>query len=120
VVNNSAGTFDGTSNDASEVFQFVGDTIGDIVIGGFNPEGFAGAYGNWTDRLDFSQFDGVNSVNDLTFSIDYNDDGNDGWYDDVVIDFIDANLGSIRLVGVGRFDTNSEDVINNVQSSILF
>lgn len=97
-----------------EIFTFTGDDIGDVVIGGFNP-------GEWntvspinsqvTDRLDFSQFEGVSSLDDLVFDID-----DTGPFANVVIDFKDDDLGSITLVGAGEY-TNAIDL---VQGSIIF
>jgi hypothetical protein len=97
-----------------EIFTFTGDDIGDVVIGGF----IAGAWNQVspaneqiTDRLDFGQFAGVSSLDDMIFTID-----DTGPVSNVVIDFVDQSLGSITLVGVGEYD----DAITAVQSSILF
>ena len=129
---------DNWGQENAESFNFTGDEVGDIVIGGFNP----GAWGiispdnsRPTDRLDFSNFDwnGDGSVNAsdeglvnlsyFSFSID----DTDGYFKDVVIDFIGgANLnaseldfGSIRLVGVGEFNDDPLSVVAAVQSSVL-
>ena len=105
---------DNFGQEGKETFTFTGDTVGEIVIGGFNP-------GEWgqvnpnndrpTDRLDFSQFDwngaaagnGVADLNDFKIEID---DG-DGYFKDVVITYIGdpaVEFGEIRLVGAGEFD----------------
>ncbi len=69
---------------SKEVFQFVGDDIGSIVISDF----VAGQ----GDSLDFSQFAGVDNIDDLT----YTEVG-----DDVVIEFDNVEYGSITLTGAG-------------------
>jgi hypothetical protein len=118
---------------AEEIFTFTGDTVGEIVIGGFNPGQWGQVNpenGRLTDQLDFSQFDwngdgeandaGLVNLNYFSFLVE---DG-DGYFKDVVIDFIggaglaegDANFGSIRLVGVGEFDNATQ----LVQDSIIF
>uniref|UniRef100_UPI0025C510AF hypothetical protein n=1 Tax=Marivita sp. TaxID=2003365 RepID=UPI0025C510AF len=103
---------DGIGQSEREVFTFTGDDIGEVILGGFNANGFDTAFGRDTDRLDFSQFAAVDGFEDLTFGID--DD--DGYFADVIIDFVDQDLGSIRLVGVGEL----ENAISHVQDSILF
>lgn len=105
---------DGLGLTEREIFTFTGDEIGDVVIGGFNP-------GSWnsvspinsqiTDRLDFSEFIGVNSLDDMTFDID-----DTGPFSNVVIDFVNDDLGSIILVGVGEY----ANAIDLVQDSIMF
>ena len=118
---------------AKEIFTFTGDTVGEIVIGGFNPGQWGQANpenGRLTDQLDFSQFNwdgddltddaGLVNLNYFSFLVE---DG-DGYFKDVVIDFIggaglalgDVNFGSIRLVGVGEFDNATQ----LVQDSIIF
>jgi hypothetical protein len=105
---------DGTGLLNREVFTFTGDDIGDVVIGGFNPGVWnivSPLNGFVTDRLDFSQFSAVTSLDDLIFTIDET-----GPVDNVVIDFADSDLGSITLVGVGEYD----NAITLVQGSIMF
>jgi plastocyanin len=108
-------------SDAKEIFTFTGDSVGEIVIGGFNPGEWGSVNpdnGRVTDRLDFSGFDwngnGLDDDDGLVdlnaFSITVEDD--DGFFEDVVIDFIgngniaaeDVDFGEIRLVGVGEFE----------------
>lgn len=120
---------DGIGNAVQEVFQFVGDSIGEIVIGGFfaKPVGADNVDGvlRWGDRLDFSQFDlngaasGMGGRNDLTISV-VNDDN--GYFSDVLITFNTAGMedSSILLVGVGAQYGTSTDVITNVTNSIIF
>ncbi|QHE87170.1 hypothetical protein [Hydrogenophaga sp. BPS33] len=120
---------DGIGNAVQEVFQFVGDEIGDVVIGGFfaKPVGADNVDGTlrWGDRLDFSQFDlngdasGMGGANDLTISV-VNDD--QGYFSDVLITFNTAGMedSSILLVGVGDQYSTSTDVITNVTNSIIF
>lgn len=120
---------DGIGNAVQEVFQFVGDSIGEIVIGGFfaKPVGADNVDGvlRWGDRLDFSQFDlngaadGMGGRNDLTISV-VNTDG--GYFSDVLITFNTAGMedSSILLVGVGAQYGTPSDVITNVTNSIIF
>jgi hypothetical protein len=110
----SAGTLatDGTGQAEREIFTFTGDDIGEVIIGGFNADPFDTAFGRATDRLDFSQFDGVSGLDDLVFSVDESD----GYFADVIVDFVDDNYGEIRLVGVGEID----NAINMVSGSIMF
>lgn len=108
-------------SDAKEIFTFTGDSVGEIVIGGFNPGEWGSVNpdnGRVTDRLDLSDFDwngnGIDDDDGLVdlnaFSITVEDD--DGFFQDVVIDFIgngnvaeeDVDFGEIRLVGVGEFE----------------
>lgn len=109
---------DGTGNAASEIFKFVGDDIGDIVIGGFSPNGFVenAEY----DRLDFSSFLELDQASDLVIYIDRSGTGADdkGYFDDVVIDFVNQDLGSVRLVGVGEYFTDQN--VNGIANSIVF
>jgi hypothetical protein len=109
---------DGTGNAASEIFKFVGDDIGDIVIGGFSPNGFVenAEY----DRLDFSSFLELDQASDLVIYIDRSGTGADdkGYFDDVVIDFVNQDLGSVRLVGVGEYFTDQN--VNGIATSIVF
>lgn len=121
---------DGIGNAVQEVFQFVGDSIGEIVIGGFfaKPVGADNVDGvlRWGDRLDFSQFDlngaaddGMGGRNDLTISVVNNDEG---YFSDVLITFNTAGMedSSILLVGVGQQYGTPSDVITNVTNSIIF
>ena len=110
---------DGLGNAASEVFTFVGDDIGDIVIGGFRPNGFFAQ--TEVDRLDFSNFAGVTSAADLIITMEEGGSVGDsnGYFDDVIIDFVNQNYGSIRLVGVGEY-FNSEVDANGIANSIIF
>ncbi len=105
---------DGLGLEEREIFSFMGGEIGDVVIGGFNPGAWntvSPINGQITDRLDFSAFASVDSLDDMIFSIE---DG--GPFANVEIDFVDADLGSITLVGVGEYD----NAIALVQGSILF
>lgn len=105
---------DGLGLEEREVFTFTGEAIGEVVIGGFNP-------GQWntvspinsqvTDRLDFSQFDSVNSLDDMIISID-----DSGPVSNVFIDFTDETLGDVTLVGVGDYD----NAVQLVEGSVLF
>lgn len=105
---------DGLGLEEREVFTFTGEAIGEVVIGGFNP-------GQWntvspinsqiTDRLDFSQFDSVNSLDDMIISID-----DSGPVSNVIIDFTDDTLGDVTLVGVGDYD----NAVQLVEGSVLF
>ena len=120
---------DGIGNAVQEVFQFVGESIGEIVIGGFfaKPVGADNVDGvlRWGDRLDFSQFDlngaaeGLGGRNDLTISVVNNDEG---YFSDVLITFNTAGMedSSILLVGVGNQYGTPSDVITNVTNSIIF
>jgi hypothetical protein len=108
-------------NLASETFQFVGDSIGEIVIGGFVPGAFNSVSpinGRLTDRLDFSLFD-YDSVKDgqqkLTSDmVDVDFEFNStyanasgpgvGYFTDAILTFkgdADGLDCTIRLVGVG-------------------
>lgn len=109
---------DNWGQEAEETFTFTGDTVGEIVIGGFNPGEWGSVNadnGRLTDRLDFSEFDwngeasglGEADLNDFNIEID---DG-DGYFKDVVITYIgdgDVEFGEIRLVGAGEFDNAVE------------
>jgi hypothetical protein len=111
---------DNWGQEAEESFTFTGDTVGEIVIGGFNPGEWGAVNPNNdrpTDRLDFSQFDwnGDGKVDDADVA-DLNDfrieivDG-DGYFKDVVVTYIgdeDVEFGEIRLVGAGEFDNAVE------------
>ena len=111
---------DGQGNWASEVFKFVGDgdnileagDIGDIVIGGFRPNGVNGLTGN-IDYLDFSAL-GLTQASGLIFTMDQGD----GYFDDLIVDFVNQDLGSIRLVGVGEYYNNAQEFANS--GSIIF
>ncbi|PWK55121.1 beta strand repeat-containing protein [Roseicyclus mahoneyensis] len=95
---------DGQGNDASEVFQFVGDDIGEVVIGGFNANAIR-VDTNGIDYLDFSAYAGVNQLSDLVFFTDETSLalGDDGYFNDVIITS-SAFDGSIRLVGLAEYD----------------
>lgn len=119
---------------ARETFQFTGDSVGEIVIGGFRPGDWGQSTnpdGRYSDRLDFSKFDwngngvaddaGLVDLNYFSFEID----DTDGFFKDVIIDFIGggnntvinpSDFGTIRLVGVGELD----DAIDLVRDSMLF
>jgi len=131
---------DGVGNLAKETFTFTGSEVGEVIIGGFNPGAWGSINpdnGRLTDQLDFSQFDwngngeaddaGLVSLSDFSFTLV----DNDGYFADVVIDFIGgANLAtgrrdelrdagdfeSVRLVGVGEFN----NALQLVQDSIFF
>lgn len=103
---------DGLGNDASETFVFDGVDVGDVVIGGFRPNGFFEQAE--VDRLDFSAFADINSAADLIISID----NNDGYFDDVIIDFVNEDYGVVRLVGVGEYFTDLN--VNGISNSIIF
>jgi hypothetical protein len=65
--------YDNDAGNLREVFQFVGDEISNVEIGtGGAAEFTVTAAGNG-DKLDFSQFDGVDSLNDLSITSDAND-----------------------------------------------
>jgi hypothetical protein len=109
---------DGLGNDASETFMFVGETIGDVVIGGFRPNGVFDVA--QVDRLDFTMFDDIMSAGDLRI---YVEEGGrfadtDGYFNDVIIDFVNLEYGSIRLVGVGEYFTDAN--VNGIANSIIF
>lgn len=126
---------DNWGQDAKETFTFTGKEVGEVVIGGFSPGEWGSVNpdnGRLTDRLDFSQFDwnGDGEVNaadagmvDLSYFKITVEDG-DGYFKDVVIDFIggaklaadDVDFGTIRLVGVGEF----EDAVEKVSDSFVF
>jgi hypothetical protein len=112
-IQNGTEASDGIGNVASEVFQFTGDDIGHIVIGGFRPNGVAGLAGD-VDYLDFSQFAGVTQRSDLIFTIE----DNDGYFADLIIDFVDQDLGSVRLVGVGEYYDNANEFASS--GSIIY
>jgi hypothetical protein len=113
---------DGGGNAASELFRFVGNDIGDLVIGGFRPNGF---FSNVeVDRLDFSAFTGgtsrITNAGDLVITIEKGGSvGNShGYFDDVIIDFVDQNYGSVRLVGAGEYFTDAN--VNGIANSVIF
>lgn len=81
-----------TDGDAREAFTFVGEDIGDVEITGFS----AGVLGS-NDRLDFSQFDGVDDLDDLNVT----DDGA-GNYEITS----DAFSGTITLTGTSGDPTD--------------
>lgn len=103
---------DGLGNSASETFEFDAGGIGEVVIGGFRPNGFFEQ--SEVDRLDFSAFADINSAADLIISID----DNDGYFDDVIIDFVNDDYGVVRLVGVGEYFTDFN--VNGIANSINF
>lgn len=103
---------DGLGNVASETFEFDGSDIGEVVIGGFRPNGFFAE--TEVDRLDFSAFADINSAADLIITID----DNDGYFDDVIIDFVNESYGEVRLVGVGEYFTDLN--VNGITNSIIF
>lgn len=123
---------DGLGNVASEVFRFTGTgedmDIGDVVIGGFRPNGFF--ISGQQDRLDFSAFADIRNADDLIITIEkggsyvgeeggtgFTGDAN-GYFDDVIIDFVNQEYGSIRLVGVGEYFTDAN--VNGIANSIIF
>jgi len=137
LINNVAGdpAEDNWGQAAKEVFTFTGDSVGEVVIGGFSPGAWGSANpdnGRLTDRLDFSQFDWNNDgvaneadagLVDLTYFSFTVEDG-DGYFADVVVHFIGganttiplADFGSVRLVGVGEYD----NAVSLVQQSVIF
>ncbi len=123
---------DGLGNAASEVFRFTGTgedmDIGEVVIGGFRPNGFF--ISGQQDRLDFSAFADIRNADDLIITIEkggsyvgeeggtgFTGDAN-GYFDDVIIDFVNQEYGSIRLVGVGEYFTDAN--VNGIANSIIF
>jgi hypothetical protein len=93
-------------NDESREKFFFGsgtgsDDVGAVVIDNFRPGATGAVDGVWTDRLNFSMLDGVDSTNDVTFT-------NDGT--DVIIDFVNPAYGSITLSGVGLL-VNATDLV---------
>ena len=105
---------DGVGNGAGEVFTFVGDSIGEVVIGGFQPNGFPAEISGEVDRIDLSHFADIQNAGDLIITWD----DTDGYFADVVIDFVNSDYGSIRLVGAGEFfDSNN---VNGIANSIIF
>jgi hypothetical protein len=103
---------DGLGNAASETFVFDGVDVGDVIIGGFRPNGFFDQ--TEVDRLDFSAFADIDSAADLIISID----NTDGYFDDVIIDFVNEDYGMVRLVGVGEYFTDLN--VNGISNSIIF
>jgi hypothetical protein len=103
---------DGLGNIASETFEFDAGGIGEVVIGGFRPNGFFAQ--SEVDRLDFSAFADIDSAADLIITID----DNDGYFDDVIIDFVNDDYGVVRLVGVGEYFTDLN--VNGIANSIIF
>ncbi|MGJ8603688.1 MAG: DUF4214 domain-containing protein [Marivita sp.] len=61
--------------DVREIFSFVGDDIGAITVDGISVEigGFTVSNGGNGDRLDFSNFDAVSGLEDLTIAFDEGD-----------------------------------------------
>ncbi len=116
---NSGSDSDGVTDESRELFVFgtgAEEGVGDVVIENFRPGAFAANVGPngdgydvvWSDRLNFSELDGVTSLEDLTFDV---------VGADVVIDFVDPDYGSITLVGVAAEYGNATDL---VQASIQF
>jgi len=116
---NSGSDSDDVTDESRELFVFgtgAEEGVGDVVIQNFRPGAFAANVGPngdgydvvWSDRLNFSELDGVTSLEDLTFDV---------VGDDVVIDFVDPDYGSITLVGVAAEYGNATDL---VQASIQF
>lgn len=97
-------TYINDSNDKREIFQFSGEDIGDVLIGSDGgttvATGNAGTDTEFTitsagngDKLDFSAFANVSSLDDLAIT------GGDGTTDFVVSAAADQFEGSITLVG---------------------
>lgn len=109
---------DGLGNAASEVFTFTGDDIGEVVIGGFRPNGFFEAAE--VDRLDFSMFDDIQDAGDLIIRIEEGGrpGDEDGYFDDIIIDFVNQEYGDIRLVGAGEYFNDAN--VNGIANSIIF
>ncbi|WP_048438195.1 Calx-beta domain-containing protein [Caenimonas sp. SL110] len=116
---NSGSDSDGVTDESRELFVFgtgAEEGVGDVVIENFRPGAFAANVGPngdgydvvWSDRLNFSELDGVTSLEDMTFDV---------VGADVVIDFVDPDYGSITLVGVAAEYGNATDL---VQASIQF
>jgi hypothetical protein len=103
---------DGLGNAASETFEFNADGIGEVIIGGFRANGFF--EDAEVDRLDFSALADIKSAADLIITIDIND----GYFDDIIIDFKNDDYGSVRLVGVGEYFTDLN--VNGIANSIIF
>ena len=103
---------DGLANAASETFEFSADGIGEVIIGGFRANGFF--EDAEVDRLDFSALDDINNAADLIITIE----NNDGYFDDIIIDFVNDDYGSVRLVGVGEYFTDLN--VNGIANSIIF
>ena len=95
---------DGRGNDSAEIFVFVGEDIGEVVIGGFNANAIRNI-NEGIDKLDFSEFAGITQLSDLNFYTDATDLdlGDDGYFNDVIITS-DHFEGSIRLVGLADYD----------------
>ena len=114
---------DGRGNDVAEIFTFTGETIGDIVIGGFfaSPYAMETIDGNvrWADKLDFSEFLG-GDLNDTTLDMTFTVDDGDGYFKDVIIDFTNEDYGSIRLVGAGEYNGTELELLNRVAQSVIF
>jgi hypothetical protein len=80
-----------SDNDVRETFEFVGTNIADVYIEGFTP-----GIGGTADRLDFSGFPGVESLDDLSIVFDGTDT--------VITNSFD---GTITVAGV---DLTTDDV----------
>jgi hypothetical protein len=65
--------YDNDAGDLRETFQFVGDEISNVEIGTRGAAEFTVTAAGNGDKLDFSQFDGVDSLNDLSITSDAND-----------------------------------------------
>jgi hypothetical protein len=91
------------TNDTSEVFQFTGDNIGDVTIDdGSGAAGFEAGVGGTADRLDFSQFDSVTELNDLSIGFDGTDTtitAVDGQFDgDITVNGVDLSTDAFNFV----------------------
>jgi hypothetical protein len=123
---------DGNGNDASETFLFGANAldengnldptvtldIGEIVIGGFRPNGFFEQ--SEVDRLDFSLFDDIRSGADLIITLEEGgrDGDANGYFNDIIIDFVNDEYGDIRLVGAGEYFTAEN--VNGITNNIIF
>jgi hypothetical protein len=87
-----------SANTDREIFRFVGDDIGDINITNF----VAGAAGG-TDRIDFTAFANVTSLDDLVVTTD----GNDTF----INAFDDEFAGTITLVGVNNVAAVEQSIL---------
>lgn len=87
------------TDDRAETFKFVGDDIGDITINGdnFDPTNVVG------DRLDFSEFANVTSIDNLEFSA--------SGADLLITADDDEFEGTITLLGLAG---QADDVIDNI------
>jgi hypothetical protein len=88
--------YNDTVGNLREVFQFVGEDIGDIWIGDITSGYFQAGVAANNDRLDFSQFAGVTNTEDL-YMVLVDADG-DTFVNDTVITS-DAFTGTITVIG---------------------